>query len=162
MEYLCHKWSWICSTCLVSTSWSFPHSWLIIGFVTKSSTTGATSRAGTAVHSEALEFTPPPVLLGFVVPLVVFLWPLHALSVLLRFMDDYYPFGIFKLFLHQVTTPIWRCIFRVVFLSKIIIFHVFRWNNMFWFVHHTIDKIWSQWDPKQKGSVPNDMICTYN
>ena len=30
MEYLCHKWPRKCSTCL-----SFPHSWLITGFVTR-------------------------------------------------------------------------------------------------------------------------------
>ena len=38
-----------------STSWSFPHLWLITGFVTD-----ATSGAGTAYHSVAPEFTPPP------------------------------------------------------------------------------------------------------
>jgi hypothetical protein len=30
MEYLCHKWQRICSTCR-----SFPHSWLITGFITR-------------------------------------------------------------------------------------------------------------------------------
>ena len=39
MEYLCHKWPRICSTChvplVVNTSRSFPHSLLITGFVTK-------------------------------------------------------------------------------------------------------------------------------
>jgi hypothetical protein len=34
MEYLCHKWSQICSTCR-NTSRSFPHSWLITRFVTR-------------------------------------------------------------------------------------------------------------------------------
>jgi hypothetical protein len=34
MEYLCHKWSQICSL-VVSTSRSFPHSRLITGFVTR-------------------------------------------------------------------------------------------------------------------------------
>jgi hypothetical protein len=43
-----------------STSWSFPHSWLITGFVTD-----ATSGAGTVYHSVAPEFT-PPFLVGFV------------------------------------------------------------------------------------------------
>ena len=33
MEYLCHKWPRICSTCR-NSSRSFPHSWLITGFVT--------------------------------------------------------------------------------------------------------------------------------
>ena len=32
-EYLYHKWPRICSTCR-KHSWSFPHSWLITGFVT--------------------------------------------------------------------------------------------------------------------------------
>ena len=31
MEYLCHKWPQICSTC----GKHFPHSWLITGFVTR-------------------------------------------------------------------------------------------------------------------------------
>jgi len=37
MEYLCHKWPRIWSTCptFVNTSRSFPHSWLITGFVTR-------------------------------------------------------------------------------------------------------------------------------
>ena len=34
MEYLCHKWPRICSTCR-NTSRSFPRSWLITGFVTR-------------------------------------------------------------------------------------------------------------------------------
>ena len=34
LEYLCHIWPRICSTFL-STSRSFPHSWLITGFVTR-------------------------------------------------------------------------------------------------------------------------------
>jgi hypothetical protein len=34
MEYLCHKWPRICSTCL-NTSRSFPHSWLITACVTR-------------------------------------------------------------------------------------------------------------------------------
>ena len=32
MEYLCYKWPKICFTC--NTSRSFPHSWLVTGFVT--------------------------------------------------------------------------------------------------------------------------------
>jgi len=32
-EYLCHRWSRICSIC--RTSRSFPHSWLFTGFVTR-------------------------------------------------------------------------------------------------------------------------------
>jgi hypothetical protein len=34
MEYLCHKWPRICPLVL-NTSRSFPHSWLITGFVTR-------------------------------------------------------------------------------------------------------------------------------
>jgi hypothetical protein len=34
MEYLCHKWSRVCSTCR-KHFWSFSHSWLITGFVTR-------------------------------------------------------------------------------------------------------------------------------
>jgi hypothetical protein len=34
MECLCHKWPWICSICLKHFR-SFPHSWLITGFVTR-------------------------------------------------------------------------------------------------------------------------------
>jgi hypothetical protein len=43
---------------VLSTSRSFPHSWLITGFVTTHNTTGATSGAGTAYPSGASEFTP--------------------------------------------------------------------------------------------------------
>jgi hypothetical protein len=43
---------------VLSTSRSFPHSWLITGFVTTHNTTGATSGAGTAYSSGASEFTP--------------------------------------------------------------------------------------------------------
>jgi hypothetical protein len=42
----------------ITTSRSFPHSWLITGFVTRFNTTGATSEAGTANPSRAPEFTP--------------------------------------------------------------------------------------------------------
>ena len=34
MEYLCHKWPRLCSTCCKHVP-SFPHSWLITGFVTR-------------------------------------------------------------------------------------------------------------------------------
>ena len=43
---------------IVNTSWSFPHSWLIIEYVTRLTTTDATSGAGTAYLSAASEFTP--------------------------------------------------------------------------------------------------------
>jgi hypothetical protein len=33
-RYLCHKWPWLCSTCRKRFR-SFPHSWLITGFVTR-------------------------------------------------------------------------------------------------------------------------------
>jgi len=57
MEYLCHKWPRICSTC----SKQFP---ILSSFMTyhrvcnKINTTGVTSGAETAYHSGAPEFTP--------------------------------------------------------------------------------------------------------
>jgi hypothetical protein len=54
MEYLCHKWPPICSTCR-----SFPHSWLINGFVTRlSRRVPLVSGAETAYPSAAPEVTP--------------------------------------------------------------------------------------------------------
>jgi hypothetical protein len=35
MEYMCHKWPMICSTCRKHLPVSFSHSWLITGFLTK-------------------------------------------------------------------------------------------------------------------------------
>ena len=99
----------------VNTSRFVPHSRLITGFVSRFNTTG-TSGTGTAYPSGAPEFTTPPLhrfLVGFVLldlqfyvyvlqivvcHFVIFLLAV-ALSVLLRYKDSYYPFGIFKLFL---------------------------------------------------------------
>ena len=72
-------------------------------------TTGATNGAETAYPSEAVEFTP-----GFewsscysifscmcIVCWSLFVLLAIVLSVLLRYMDSDYPFGIFKLFLSE-------------------------------------------------------------
>ena len=113
VEYLCHKRSRICSICRkpfpVNFSFMTYHR---VGI--QINTTGATSGAGTAYSSGAPKFTP-----GFrwsscysifsfmcmfcrslFVRLYFFFQPFSLLSVLLRFTDSDYPFGIFMLFLH--------------------------------------------------------------
>jgi hypothetical protein len=58
MEYLCHKWPRI-YTLVVNISRSFPHSWLINGFVSiLIRRAPLVSGAGTAYSSRAPEFTP--------------------------------------------------------------------------------------------------------
>ena len=105
MEYLCHKWPRICSTCR-----SFPHSWLITGFVTR------LTRPVPLVEQELQTFfrstwVHPVFLWGscysFFSCMCMFCRSLFVrlsfyllavmLSVLLRFTDSDYPFGIFKL-----------------------------------------------------------------
>jgi hypothetical protein len=108
MEYLCYKWPRICST-----SRSFHHSRIITGFVTR------LTRRVTLVEQELLippeYLSSPSVLSGirvtrslvlcvyFVDPFVFFLLAI-VLSVLLRYTDSDYPFGIFKLFTLQSRT----------------------------------------------------------
>ena len=58
MEYLCHKWPRICSTCRNHKIRSFHRSWLSPRFCNKSDTMGATSGAGTAYFSGTFEFNP--------------------------------------------------------------------------------------------------------
>ena len=106
MEYLCHKWLRICSICRKH----FPHSWLITGFVTN------LTRRVPLVKLELLTLPEHPssplvvsgvgvtqslvLFVGFV--LLSFLLLAIVLSAL-RFMDSDYPFGIFKLFLYELT-----------------------------------------------------------
>jgi hypothetical protein len=106
-EYLCHKLPRICEcvSLVMSTSRSFPHSWLITRFVTIVSTTDATS--GVLVDRSfvfyVVLFRSLFVLFSFghcvVCPFVFFLLAI-VLSVL-RCTDSDYPFDIFKLFLHE-------------------------------------------------------------
>jgi hypothetical protein len=87
---------------VVSIFRSFPHSWLITGFVTR------LTRRVSLVEQELLTLPVGFVLLDlyfymyvlqiFVCPFVLFLLAI-ILSVLLRYTDSDYPFGIFKLFL---------------------------------------------------------------
>ena len=105
MEYLCHKWQRICSTCRKH----FPHSWLITGRVTR------LTRPVPLVEQEVLTLpehpSSPSVLSGVRVSrslvlcvcfvdrclsFVLFLFAI-VLSVL-RYTDSDYPSGIFKLF----------------------------------------------------------------
>jgi hypothetical protein len=62
MEYLCHKWPRICSTCRKHFQF-FPHSWLITGFVTR------LTRRVSLVEQELLalpeHLSSPPDLSGF-------------------------------------------------------------------------------------------------
>ena len=122
---------------VVNTSRSFPHSQLC----NQISTTCATNIVGTAYPSGASEFT--PVLVGFmlldlqfyvyilqivVCPFVLFLLAI-VLSLLLRFMDSDYSFGILKLFSHRSINfqGSWECVwfnqkywynFEIQILSK--------------------------------------------
>ena len=112
-EYMCHKWPHIYVSLVVIMIRSFPHSWLITGFVTS-----ATRRV---LHAEHELPTLPKHLCSPVVSsgvrvtrscvvCVMFYWSLFllcpflaiVLSVLLRFKDYDYSFGIFKLFLLQI------------------------------------------------------------
>ena len=96
---------------VVSTSQSFPHSWLITGFLTRVTRSVPLSGAGTAHPSVVYEFTTGfsgirvawilvfyVVFCSVVCLFVLFLLDI-VLSVLFRFTDSDYPFGIFKLFL---------------------------------------------------------------
>ena len=98
---------------VVSTSRSFPHLWLITGFVTR------VTRRVPLVEQELLtlpeHLSSPLFLVGFVLldllfymcvfccclSFVLFLL-IIVLSVLLWYKDSDYPFGIFKLFLQQM------------------------------------------------------------
>ena len=107
MEYPCHKWSWICSTC--STPWSFPLSWLITGFVYR-----LTRRVPLVEHELLIlpgHLRSPPVFSEVRVAQSLILCVCFVdrclsfcpvLSVLLWFTDSDYPFGIFNLFLQQL------------------------------------------------------------
>ena len=112
MEYLCHKWSRICSICrnhnLVLSSLITYH-WIC----NKSNTTGAACGAGTAYPSPTHEFTPDlsrvrdAGSLNLCVVLCRSLFVLFLLAivlfVLLCIKDSDYPFGIFKLLIALCT-----------------------------------------------------------
>ena len=103
MEYLCYKYVPL----VVNTSWSFPHSWLVARFVTILTRWVPLVEQELSILLEHL--SSPPVFSGacvtrslvlcvcFVCPFVIFLLAI-VLSVLLRYTDSDYPFGIFKLF----------------------------------------------------------------
>ena len=115
MEYLCHKWPRICSL-VVNTSLSFPHSWLITGFVTR------LKRRRVPPIEQKLPTIPKhrssfPVLSGvrvirsFVLcvccfQIAVCTFVLFLLAIVLyirhRYTNYDYPFGIFKLFLRKI------------------------------------------------------------
>jgi len=94
---MCHKWPRICSTCRKHFR-SFPHSWLITGFVTR-----LTRRVQELLilpeHLSGVRVTRSLVLcVCFVDRYLSFCTFAHCLSILLRYTDSDYPFGIFKLF----------------------------------------------------------------
>jgi hypothetical protein len=93
---------------VINTFRSFPHTWLITGFVTRS------TRRVSLVEQELLtlpeHLSSPPVFVGscnsifsfmcmFCRSLFVLFLLVIMLSVLLRYTDSDYPFGILKLFL---------------------------------------------------------------
>ena len=93
-----------------STSRSFPHSWLITGFVTRLTRWVSLVEQSLLTLTEHLSSHPPfsgvrinrsldimYVLYIVVCPFVFFLLVI-MLSILLRYTDSDYPFGIFKLF----------------------------------------------------------------
>ena len=115
---------------VVCTFRSFPHSWLITGFVTR------WTRRVLLVELELLTFpehlSSPPVCSGVhvtrslvlcvcLIYRCLFFCPFLlaiVLSVLLRFMDFHYPFGIFKLFLCKIyVTPNRICLLIVDWYS---------------------------------------------
>jgi len=116
-EYLCHKWSWICSVCR-------NHNPALSSFMTcyqrcdKSNSTDATSGAGIAYPSGAHGFIPGTLLLFvllnhqfsayFFVDHCFSLFYLFVivLSFFPRFTDSDYSFGIFKLYLIEVDVHI--------------------------------------------------------
>ena len=109
---------------VTDTSRSFPHSWLITGFATR------LTRRVPLVEQEQLtlpqHLSLPPVLSGvrvtrslllcvcFVDLFVLFLLDI-VLSVLLRYTDSDYPFGIFKLF--QLTIIIISTVHTTILLA---------------------------------------------
>jgi len=126
-EYLCHKWPLV--PLVVSTWRSFPHSWLITGFVTR--ITRRVPLVGQELLIRSEHMSSPPVFGGvgsvdfcvvlcrsLFVLLSFFFWPLCCLSFsfghcvvclfllatvlsgLLLFVSSDFPFGIFKLFLN--------------------------------------------------------------
>ena len=120
VEYLCHKWSLIRSTCS-KRSRSIPHSWLITGFVTR------LTRRVPLVEQELPTLPEHPSssrvfsgicgtrsLIWCVCLLTVFVLFLVAimLLVLLRFTDSDYRFGIFQLSWKDHSMNIftkWKC-----------------------------------------------------
>jgi len=95
-EYMCHTWPRICSPSRKHLS--FPHSWLITGFVTR------VIRRVPLVMQELLTlwkiWVHSWLFVVFVLLCPFFLFRLViVLSVFLRFTESDYHFGIFKLFL---------------------------------------------------------------
>ena len=91
---------------VVSTSQSFPHPWRITGFLTRITRSVSLSGARTAHPSGVSEFTTgfsgvrvAWIFVFYVAFCTIFCLFVFFLSVLLRFTDSDYPFGIFKLFL---------------------------------------------------------------
>ena len=120
--FLTHKTCDIRQKHVANTSGSFPHSRLITGFVTR------LTRRVPLVEQELPtlpeHLNTPTIFSGFVLldlqfymyflqivvcPFVLFLLAI-VLSVLLRYTDSDYPFGIFKLFLHSFTSPTSRAL----------------------------------------------------
>ena len=129
IEYLCHKWPRICSTCRKH----FPvhsSSMLITGFVTR------LTRRVSLVEQELLtllvDLSSPPVFSGVRVArslglcmvcrslLVLFvLFLLAIVSVLFQFADSDYPFGVFKLFFHQTRLTHSNLITSIFFINYV-------------------------------------------
>ena len=114
---------------VVNTSWFFPRSWLITGFVTR-----LTRRVSLVEHELITlpeHMSSPPIFSGVrvtwslllyicfgdrVCSFVLFLLAI-VLSVLLRSTDSDYPFGIFKLFLYTLIIKL--CPNVIVILSTL-------------------------------------------
>jgi hypothetical protein len=151
LEYLCHKWPQICSTCkhfLVLSSFMIYHR--VCKYI---NTTGITSGAGTCYPSVAHEFTSGFYwssrysIFSFICMFssslfVLFLLPI-VLSVLLRYPYSDYPFGVFKLFLD--TRMYWNfCVVVLLEFSVGISFLLYRCVLLFpsGIQYHTPNYIW--------------------
>ena len=133
---MCHKWPRICSVCRNHNPRSFPHSWLIIDFVTT-----VTWRVVLVEHDLPTipwHLSSSPVFSGvhiaqslvFCVMCSISLFLLFhlviVLSVLLRFTDSDYPFGILKLFLNTQSLLQLQCKIKHDYYHTFVVYWLIR------------------------------------
>jgi hypothetical protein len=124
MEYMCHKWTQICSTC--RKHFPFPHSWLIIGFVTN------LTWQMPLVEQELLTLLEHPSLpsvfsgvrvtrslvlcicRSLFVLLYFFFWPLCCLFFDIRILQEPMLKNVFKISLSVATEPFERSLDKIL------------------------------------------------